>query len=163
MIRLIIDKCSSGHNDLFLKIDAIPEHFEIADSYYLFDFLEISDGNFKKFGFQDDKALKHGVIELLKYWSIRIKSIEKRQKKFIPFDLSDQYVGGLMIEKTRLGYKIKIVYTSMIQGFTIAKSSLDEQILNNRIEFEDRTDKEWIISEESLFNGLDWSINELIK
>lgn len=163
MIRLIIDKLGSGHSDLFLKIDATPEHVEIADSYFLFDFLEISDEDFKKLDFQNNQALKYGVIELLNYWKARIKGIDKGQKKFIPFDLSDKYIGGLMIEKTKLGFKTKVVCTDKIQGFSIAKSSLDEQIVSNKIEFEDSIDKNWLINEESFYNGIDWSINELTK
>ena len=163
MIRLIVDKLGSGHHDLFLKIDAMPEHVQIADSYFVFDFLEISDEKYKKMNFQDNQALIYGIIELLNYWKVRIRGIEKGQKKFIPFDLSDQYIGGLMIEKTKLGFKAKIVCTDKIQGLSIGKSNLDEQIFNNKIDFEDSTDKEWLISEESFFYGLDWSINELTK
>lgn len=163
MIRLFIDKLGTGHSDLFLKIAALPEHVVIADRYFLFDFLEISDEKLKLLNVEDNHALKYGVIELLNYWKVRITGIKKGVKKFIPFDLSDQYIGGLMIEKTKLGIKTKYVYTDKIQGFTITKSNLDKEILSNNIQFEDCADKEWLINEESLLNGLDWSINELIE
>jgi hypothetical protein len=161
MIRLIVDKLGSGHKDLFLKIDAMPEHLQIADSYFIFDFLEIINEESKKSNSQSSYALNYGIIEFLNYWKIRIKGTINGQKTFLPFDLSDQYIGGLMIEKRKLGFKVKVVYTNKIQGFAIDKSSLDNEIKKNNIEFINSLDNEWLISEESFLNGLDWSINEL--
>lgn len=46
-MRLIIDPLGDGHHDLFLKIDVMPSQIKIANSYYLFDFLEISQEEIK--------------------------------------------------------------------------------------------------------------------
>lgn len=161
MIRVIIDKLGSGHDDLFLKIDTLPSYSKTADSYYVFDFLEISDTEFEKLNLKEGEILKYGIIELLRYWTDRIKQIEKGQKKFVPFDLWDEYIGGLMFEKTKLGFKVKIVYTDKIHGYGVGKSNLDKQIDDNKVNFTDEEQAEWLIGEEALFTGLDWSINEL--
>jgi hypothetical protein len=161
MIRIIVDKLGSGHHDLFLKIDTIPDYSKTADSYYLFDFLEISDSEFEKLNLKEDEILKYGTVELLKYWIDRIKHIEKGQRTFIPFDLWDEYIGGLLLEKTKLGFKTKIVYSDKIHGYGVSKSNLDNQIADNNVNFIEEGQAEWLIGEEALFNGLYWSIKEL--
>jgi hypothetical protein len=161
MIRVIIDKLGSGHHDLFLKIDATPDYSVTADSYYLFDFLEISDSEFEKLNLKEGEMLKYGTVELLKYWIDRIKHIEKGQQTFIPFDLSDEYIGGLLLEKTKLGFKTKRVTSDKIHGYGVGKSNLDKQIADNNVNFIGEGQAEWLIGEEALFNGLDWSIKEL--
>lgn len=161
MIRVIIDKLGDGHHDMFLKIDVMPAYSKTADSYYLVDFLEIPDSKVEEIRLADRGVLKHSIVELLKYWIDRIKSIERGFRKFIPFDLSDQYIGGLMLEKTKLGFKAKVVYTSSIHGYEVNKSNLDEVISSKKIEFLDEAQVEWLIGEDALLNGLNWSINEL--
>jgi len=161
MIRLIIDKLGGGHDDLFLKIDPMPSYSKIADSYYLLDFLEISDTDLQELNLTENETLKYKAAELLRYWINRIKQIGNGQKTFIPFDLSDEYVSGLMFEKTKLGFKTKIVYTDKIHGYAVGKSNLDNQIENNKIEFIEEEHAEWLVEEDELFGGLDWSIREL--
>lgn len=161
MIRVIIDKLGSGHSDLFLKIDVMPYYSATADSYYLFDFLEISDSDIEKLNLKEGEALKYGTIELLQYWVERIRKIAKGQQTFIPFDLWDEYVGGVLLKRTKLGFRTKRVYTDKIQGYSIGKSNLDKQIADNSVHFIEEEQTEWLIDEDALFNGLDWSIKEL--
>ncbi|WP_200976547.1 hypothetical protein [Echinicola sp. 20G] len=163
MIRLIIDKLGSGHHDLFLKIDLMPSFSRTADSYYLFDFLEIDDSEIEKQKVDSDSILAFGAIKLIDFWTERIKSIEKGQVKFIPFDLWDEYIGGLRIEKTKLGYEVKLVSTDKIHGYGVDKSNLDMQIEQNKLTFNEDEKAEWLISEQVLFDGLEWSKNELKK
>jgi hypothetical protein len=163
MIRLIIDKLGSGHNDLFLKIDLMPSFSRTADSYYLLDFLEIDDFEIENLKINDDSVLSFGAIKLLDYWTDRIKSIEKGQAKFIPFDLWDEYIGGLRIEKTKLGYKVNLISTDKIQGSGVVRSNLDSQIEMSKLTFMVDEKAEWLISEQALFNGLEWSKSELKK
>lgn len=161
MIRLIIVKLGNGHDDFFLKIDLIPSCSRTADSCYLSDFLEIDDSEIEKLKSKDDSILAFGAIKLIDYWTERIKAIEKGQVKFIPFDLWDEYIGGLEIEKTKLGYKVKLSSTDMIHGYGVDKSNLDEQIKENKLTFTGDEKAEWLISEQALFDGLEWSKNEL--
>lgn len=160
MIRVIIDKLGSGHDDMFLKIDLMPTYSKTADSYYLFDFLGITDSEFEQIKSTDSEVLKYGIVELLKYWIKRIRSIERGQKKFIPFDLWDEYIGGLMLEKTKLGFKTKIVYTDNIHGYEVSKSNLDKLVEDKKIDFIEEEQAEWLIGDDALFKGLNWSINE---
>jgi hypothetical protein len=154
MIRLIVDNYEGRHNDLFLIIDSTPWYLKTADSYYLSDFLEINN---------DSSSKKDLSTELINFWADRIRAIEKGQRKFLPFDLSDQYIGGLLLEKSKQGYKVKHVWTNQIVGHNVGKSNLDRQIIDNNVEFEDSEPTVWIISEEGIFNGLEWSKRELTK
>ncbi|HXB39155.1 MAG TPA: hypothetical protein VNZ49_01355 [Bacteroidia bacterium] len=157
MIRLFID---NYNGDMFLRIDTLPSQLKIADCYYLFDFLEISDSDIDKLNLKDRDITKYGVIELLKYWKARINSITQGQNIFLPFDISDQSVSGLLLEKIKKGFKTKLVYTDM-QGANICRSQFDKQLIEDKIEFHSNEQDEWLISEEGIYGGLEWSINEL--
>jgi len=163
MIRIIIDRLGSGSKDMFLKIDAVPNYSKNADSYYLFDFLEIKDDRFTKLNLKDAQVLKYVAIELLKYWKERISNIKKEKQTFLPFDISDEYVGGLLLEKSKLGFIVKIVFTDQIHGYGINKSNIERQLIDKNIEFIFDGEKSWLIGEEAIINGLDWSLNELEK
>ena len=117
MLRLIIDTGAGRHKDLFLIIDSKPWHLTIADSYFLFDFLEINMEKQPYLNCHEEDVLKLAAVELLDYWLERIKAIQKGQTKFIPFDFSDQYLGGLLFEKVKNNFKIKLVCTNRISGF----------------------------------------------
>ncbi len=66
MIRLIIDKYGDAHHNLFLKIDGVPSTVKIADSYFLCDFLEISDEEIEKLNLQEGEIVKYCTLELIK-------------------------------------------------------------------------------------------------
>lgn len=162
MIRLIIDKLGTGHDDLFLKIDSMPSYSKTADSYYLLDYLEIN-WNDSADHRNDLDAIRIGCIELLKYWIEILKKLEKGQTRFLPFDLWDEYIGGLLIEKTKLGFKTRIGFTNKIHGYEVSKSSLDKLIKDREIAFEFEEKAEWLIGEVAFIEGLEWSINEIKK
>jgi hypothetical protein len=65
-----------------------------------------------------------------------------------------------MLEKTKLGFKTKVVYTDKIHGYGVSKSNLDKQIDDNKIDFSEEDQAQWLIGEDALFSGLNWSINE---
>jgi hypothetical protein len=163
MIRLLIDKLGDGHKDLFLKIDIMNNDVQIADSYFLFDFLEISDRDFNKIPDREGERLKYGASRLLEFWKTRIKKMQKGDMSFIPFDLSDQYVGGLQLEKTRMGFKTRFVSTDKIVGSEIGISNLDSLINERVIEFKKSNSDEWLIGEDAIYTGLDWSVKELLQ
>jgi len=116
MIRFIFDKLGEGHSDLFIKIRNFPAKLFIADSYYLYDFFE---DDFKNL--QEESRAEDFVIEFINFWIERIQNLENGQKIFLPFDLSDQYIRGLMFERTRKAFKIKEVYTKDIHGYHVTK------------------------------------------
>jgi len=163
MIRLIIDTYGGSHNDIFVIIDSSPWQIKIVDSFFLFNFLEISDTELSDLNLSGEQSLKYGVTALLNYWVNRIKSIETGQVKFIPFDLSDQYVGGFWLKKVKNNFKLQLVWTKDIEGHSIGKSTLDKRISDDKLIFSESESGEWLISEEGLYNGLDWSIKEISK
>ncbi|MCZ8023618.1 MAG: hypothetical protein O9294_17775 [Cytophagales bacterium] len=160
MIRLLIDKLGDGHKDLFLKIDVMVNHVEIADSYFLFDFLEISEHDYKKLPDGEGARLKFGAKKLIEFWKERIKKVERGQKTFMPFDLSDQCIGGLQLEKVKLGFKTQLVFTDKIVGPEVGIYNLDNLIADREIEFQTLDNNEWLIGEEAIYSGLDWSLKE---
>lgn len=162
MIRLIIDGLSDGHQDLFLKIDVMPSHLQIADSYFLFHFLEITEVEICNQNLKGGELLKFSANKLIDYWIDRIKSIERGQKKFIPFDLSDQYVGGFLFEKSKLGFKIIKVWTDQLYGFNVTKSNLDKQLFETNLTLSYNEQKKWLIGEQAVWEGLAWSKTELL-
>jgi hypothetical protein len=161
MIRLIIDKLGDGNNDLFLKVDSMPSYLKTADSYYLKDFLEIEDTVFENLKSED--VIRYDANLLVDYWHDRIKTIEKKQPTFIPFDLWDEYIGGLLFEKIKLGIKVKMVSTDKIHGYEVTKSNLDRLIEERRIEFNEEEMSEWLMGIDVIFNGLKWSKDEILK
>lgn len=148
MIRILFDDQGNGHKDLFLKIDASPSHLEVVDTYYLGDFF-----NFKTL----DKP--QTVIEFIHYILKEIDSLSSSWK-FIPIDISDQYVGGLNM---RIGIKslveIQWIYTDEILGFNSNVDSINEQIADSKL-IKEKTEK-WLINKESIFDGLLWSIERI--
>ena len=163
MIRIIVDTYGGSHNDIFIIIDSSPWQVKIVDSFFLFDFLGISDNELRGLNLSEEQSLKYGVTVLLNYWIDRIKSIETGQAKFIPYDLSDQYVGGFWLGKFKNNFKLKLVWTKEIQGHSIGKSTLDNKISDDKITLLESASEEWLITEEGLLNGLDWSIKEISK
>jgi len=159
MIRLIVDSGGDSHNTLFVIIDSNPWHIELADTYHLYDFFEITDEEFKRLNLRDDQVIKYSAILLVKYWIDRINTMQKGEKKFIPFDISDQYIGGFLIEKIRNDFKIKLVWTDKTPGYWVSKSTVDLEL--NEDDFKNSKESEWLISDEGLLIGLNWSLKEL--
>ncbi|MEM6264007.1 MAG: hypothetical protein AAGI38_15950 [Bacteroidota bacterium] len=159
MIRLFIDKLGTGHQDVFLKIDAMPSCLRIADSYYLPDFLEMDVSAIEQQN-NTSSVLAMGATQLIDYWMESIRTTPNGQEVFVPFDLSDEYLAGLIIRRTKLGYKVRMASTNQIRGYNVSRSTLDKQIRLHATSFENE-DNEWLISEKALLEGLEWSKAEL--
>ena len=107
-MRLIVDLLGKREKDLFLKIDLIsnPELI-ISDSYYWTVFLEIGDENFENLS---EKVIMQLIsIEIIKYWKNTIEKIKLNEIKYLPIDLSDEYVLFFKIMKTKKGFKINAI------------------------------------------------------
>lgn len=175
MIRLFVDKISDGHKDIFLKFDSAPTEIKIVDSYYLSDFLEITDTElesvdlkrieefqYREVIIDENPILIYVANKLIDFWIERIKETNKGVIRFIPYDLSDEYIGGFLLEKNKLGFRIKQVYTTEIKGCEgLRKSSLDDLILERNIDFDIEKAEDRFIGEDALFAGLEWSKNRL--
>ncbi|GAA5022024.1 hypothetical protein GCM10011506_01720 [Marivirga lumbricoides] len=161
MIRIIVDKLGSGHDDIFLKIDNLPIYTKTGDSYYLLDFLEISDEELKNNNVKDGQFLNYATTKLIDYWNSRIGQAEKGTEIFLPFDFQDEYIGGLLLIETSLGFKTKVVYSDKVHSYEVNKSVFDKVVSDRQIEFLDEEKAEWLISHDQIFNGLEWSKDEL--
>ncbi len=163
MFRLLIDKYSHGHQDLFLKIDVMPSYFGIADSYFVGDFLGISDAEFENSGLDNESWVRFKAIKLIEYWIERVQTLEKGEKRFIPFDLSDQYVGGFIIETAKRGFKLSYGSTQQLAGYGVTKITLDEQIRDRAVDFINHEKWECFIGTDGFFTGLAWSKVEIMR
>jgi hypothetical protein len=163
MIRIIVDKLGSGHDDIFLKIDNLPTYTKTGDSYYLLDFLEISDEELKNNNIKDGQVLNYATTKLIDYWNSRIGIAIKGTEIFLPFDFQDEYVGGLLLQETALGFKTKVVYSDKVHSYEVNKSLFDKVVSDRQIQFIDEEKVEWIVSHDQIYNGLEWSKNELKK
>lgn len=159
MIRLIIDKYGNGHDDLFLKIDLLPTRLIIADSYYLFDFLELTQKEVSP----ENTILSYGAAKLIDFWEERITSLKYGNSTIIPFGMWDEYVDGIIFKKVKLGYKISLFTTQQICGYEISKSNLETLVCRRDIVFSNPEKIEWLISGASLKKGFELSKSELSK
>ncbi|MEZ5148065.1 MAG: hypothetical protein R2759_13635 [Bacteroidales bacterium] len=105
MIRIIVDKLGSGHDDPFLKIDNFPTYTKTGDSYYLLDFLEINEDELNNIEIENEQVLNFATTKLIDYWNSRIGKTKKGTDIFLPFDFQDEYVGGLLLRETTQGFK----------------------------------------------------------
>lgn len=108
MIDLIFDTKKLGHGDLTLSIQAIGL-CETADSYYYaIDIGLMKDQN----GIEKVIAV---VNKLLLGWYKMIDTLGANNSRFLPFDFSDEYIGGLFVKETE-GSELYVSY-----GFITSK------------------------------------------
>ena len=148
MIRVLFDEGGDSHKDVILKIDAVPTFIKVVDSYYLYDFLQ------EKFDTKEES-----IIEFLNYIKNTVLQLNEK-RTFIVIDLSDEYIAGLLMNRNRDGnIKTQYVWTRELQGYGISQSKLDQQIAE--IKFESENQNEWLLSQDSLINGIDWSVKRI--
>jgi hypothetical protein len=138
------------HKDLVLRIDELPTYHSIADTYYLSDFMES----------KAELPFNSVVKEFLEYWKTRIEDI-KHNAVFIPFDLSDEYVGGIVIKPNEVGYTVNPCHSKELNGWgtnidTISKLDIGKEGL---FIYDDKN--EFLTTKESLLQGINRSIDKL--
>ncbi|MFT3796602.1 hypothetical protein [Flavobacterium sp.] len=82
------------------------------------------------------------------------------KKSFLAYDISDEYIGGLMLKKNKLGFETSFVFSRDVSGFEITKSNLDKLIEEGNINFTDDT-KGIILGKEAIVEGLNRSLKRL--
>lgn len=157
MIRIILDEYGEGHQDCWLKIDSVPILSSVFDSYFLSDFLELSIDVNDKSSFEITKIEIKALIE---YWKSKIENCDRDQKIILAYDISDQYIGGLILKRNKLGFEISIGFCDKIFGYEITKSSLEKLIEEEKINFNSST-KEIILSKDSILEGLNKTLKSL--
>ncbi len=144
MIRIIFDEQGDFHSDIFFKIDASPSFLQVADLYFVGDFLQ-----------EQIETKEQLMLAFINYIETRILSADK-EEIFIPIDLSDQYVGGLLIsKKNKELLKVKYSWTDTLHGFSISQNQVDQMMIDYNPVF--KTNGEWLLSLETVIKGLDWS------
>lgn len=150
MIRILFDECEDAQSDLFLKVDTTPTFVQVADSYFLNDFL------IKEYETKIEMLL--GYIEYIKEGFLN--SYEK--ESFMAFDLSDQYLGGLFLSKGIKGLiKIEYGWSREIEGWGINQETIESQVKEKRKDF--KIERDWLISKDTMMEGVNWSIEKIKK
>ncbi|WNJ20356.1 hypothetical protein [Pontibacter sp. G13] len=150
MIRILLDEIGDSHHDIFLKVDAIPSFVQVADTHFLGAFLS-----------EDFETKSAVTLAYLNYFLDKIQGLE-HDTDFIPFDLSDQYVGGLFVSTKPKGLvKVEYAWTDQISGWEITRASTALRVNENQEGF--KLDRDWLLPKEALVAGLVWSINRMKK
>lgn len=148
MIRLIFDECGDGHEDIFLKIDAMPSFLKVADTYFISGFFN-----------REYETSQEIILDYLSYFKKHIQELDDREE-FIPFDLSDQYIGGLFMTQVKNGLvKVKYEWTDQIEGFGVSEKTVTSRVRENRISF--KIEYDWLLSKDAIMEGLSWSIKKI--
>lgn len=152
MIRILLDELGSGHNDLILKIDAMPEFAAMADLYYIGDFLCL-DPN-KIHDMPQDLGLAYISYVMEKFDKVNDAG------SFIAFDLSDEYIAGLLISSGKKGLiKVSYMMTDGIHGYQANRQLIDEMIATRKPVF--KKERDWLIGKDAIMKGLDWSAKRI--
>jgi hypothetical protein len=152
MIRILIDERGDGHSDIFLKVDALPSFLHVADLYFMADFLKLDPDKI-------DRVPQDLGIAYVNYLKTQLANLDDREK-FIVFDLSDQYIGGLLVTKKKKGLlQINYGTTQKLSGFSIDIDSLNETLNETIPEF--RRERDWLLSYDSIIENLNWSIDKI--
>lgn len=148
MIRILFDEVGDSHSDIFLKVDAMPPFLQVADTYFLGNFLD------KEF-----ETKKDVVIGYLDYFREQLQGL-KDEQVFIVFDFSDQCVGGLFVTKEKKGViKVEYGWTKENTGLGVNQQSIANLLGDNKKEF--KIDRDWLLSKEAVIEGLTWSIEKI--
>jgi hypothetical protein len=149
MIRLFLDECGDSHNDLFLKVDSAPAFLQVADTYFLSDFL-----------MRENETKEEMFLCYLDYIKEAVQVLNQSEK-FVAFDLSDQYLGGLFLSKGTKGMlKVEYGWTKEIKGLEVNRITLMASVKEKRKTF--IINRDWLISTDSLMIGLIWSVKKIV-
>ena len=100
MIKVILDtSISGGHKDLTLNIEDIG-FIQIADTYYFNINLPYT---------QNTRSLEKLITYLNQFienWISCVEDLKKGKCTYLPFDLSDEYVGFLKIDQKYNLYRV---------------------------------------------------------
>ena len=157
-MRLIVDKEGSGQQDLFLKIDNSPAQVFITDSYYLADFLEVSAEEIQMQAPQPATCLL--ARHLLHHWEKQITSWESQTSLFLPYDIQDEYIGGFLLTEEKKGIQVHYAYTQDLHGYACTAAEIVQAFAQKKIKLE-TAEPIWLLSQEQVLAGIQWSIGEL--
>lgn len=144
MLRFLFDPLGDSHDDLVLKVDGLPGMAKVVDSYYLSDFLGDKEAD------EADGVRRNVVLRYVEFVTQQIMTING-QPRFIPVDLSDQYVGGLLVNTARKGLlRVKYVWSDTLAGYAM-------DIKRDVADVDWKQEREWELSKEAVLEGLKWT------
>lgn len=150
MIRILFDEAGDSHNDIQFKVDGIPTFNQVVDSYYIADFLNITK----------ELPKSELIINFIEYVKIRIEKLPEREQ-FIPIDLSDQYVGGILVKKSKKDFlQVKYGFTQKYRGWEINTATIEKILVE---EFNLEVEREWLLTRPGIEEGLKWSVDRILK
>lgn len=158
MIRFIFDSFGNSHRDIFLKIDVglLPNEPNIADFYFIPDFLAF------KSPIEDEVEWKKACFK--RYLEHLIDLIHLNlDKTYLAFDLSDQSVSAIKLEKSirskSIFYKTSIVYSAKYHGWEMSYKMQQSEFIDSN--WTQSGNQSWEITKDGLIKGIKWSIENL--
>lgn len=124
MLKIIFDfQNERRHKDLSLIFDEL-ELVEMADSYYL-----SIDQEFMINSASGDKIILI-LGKMIKWWIKQVLELCVNEIAFLPFDLSDQYIGCFrVLQINNTDVSICYGFTTRITGYNITPSNMANLIL----------------------------------
>jgi hypothetical protein len=151
MIRLLFDERGDGHGDINFKVDILPSFSNVADSYYIYDFLSTL--------VNDSMTKAESIIVFINYIKAQIQRLSDAEI-FIPIDLSDEYIGGILVSrKEKETIAVKYCFTRNLFGYEVSINNIDRLMFEKKPVFE--IEREWAIGSVELERDLDWSISRV--
>lgn len=148
MLRFLFDPLGDAHADLVLKIDGLPGMAQVVDTYYLADLIGDKDME------EADDVRRKVVLRYVDFVKEQIISFNG-QPRFIPVDLSDQYVGGLLLSPARKGLlNVKYVWSNVLTGSCL---QMDQDF--SIIDWKEQGT--WVLSRDAVIEGLNWTLRNI--
>jgi len=152
MLRILFDPLGDSHDDLVLKVDAMPGFAQIFDSYYLGDFLGYEN---ETEGVDHRRNIAFAFIDHLQQRIASLNGVEQ----FIPIDLSDQYIGGLLLTAAKKDLlKVKYVTTKSKEGHAMDQN---QAVGDSWREWKFVEQRQWLLSKQAVLDGLAWSKQQI--
>jgi hypothetical protein len=155
MLRLFLDDHGSGAHDLFVKIDGRPSWVWVTDTSWLYDFFSRSNQPLSN-DEEPVRANRTAIASLIHLWQDLLLADESTC--YLPYDLSDQYVGAFRVTKGKKLYSIVPVWSPDLTGGLTSNFFL--QVQTSTI-WKKGTEPEWHLAPASILTGLTWSLRQL--
>ena len=144
---------SPGHKNIFVSVPQL-NIYKSADSYYF-----VLDNQYRPNVESLAKGIE-GLCLLLKNWITWITTVKKGESLFLPFDFSDEYLGGLCLTITQEEMIILTIgFTTEATGWSVSPTS-SQKIENIPFII---TSEELICTPKELIDSINISIDEIRK
>ncbi len=147
-----VDNKNQGHKDISVIIPLINV-CESVDSYYF-----VLDRSFMVDEETSDKVAK-SLVKNLKYWIEAVTQMKEGDTSYFPFDLSDEYVGFLIVDQEDCMIKIRYGVSREVTGWSLNAYRPEEFSLTKPIDY--IGDDELLISKNEFIDDVEKSIERI--